>query len=425
MSGFSMKRGSPVCSLVCVALWPALACGTAAGADGASSKAVDPAVQEAVQAGRSVAVPDYAELIHGQDASDFVSSNTGATGSIESLRQEGQGSLYAPGRSQADACWQKNDPRCLAVQMVDKGSTNRPSLDPDVAGDLIAGRDEVADKAEDIVDITGNGSSAGECHAHTTTITKPEETLTCDIRTNEEAGSAVEESCSHRFEEITSESSVWACKTIYKETAEETCAIPVVVAQKTTWTLTCLEGKKDAGEEFCPVTVTPAQKTQHYADCVKPQYKAVTRTCINRLVVQATASCRIGESASASNTDYGILRQDAVPGADTITLTSECVEDGFKLVISTNANTTEGKPVSVWTNADVIDTLINIQGGMVRFDGTVSCTEASCLANVLMTVWRGNSDVHVYQGEVSVRLAFTRFVKGQETEHWSQTCTDV
>lgn len=386
---------------------------------------VDKAVEEAVEAGRGTPVPDFEALSKGAAVTDFVEANTGSTAGIEALRQNGQGELYSPGRSQADACWQENDPRCLAVQMVDKGSTNRPVLDPDLAGDLIAGRDEVIDDADDMIDLGGTGSSTGTCREHTTVIGKPEETLTCEVRTTETPGASVEETCSHRFDEIVDEKSVWACSNTYKEESDETCSIPVVVKQETTTTLVCLEGKKDAQTETCPVTVTPAQKEKHYASCLKPEYRSVTRTCTRRLVVQAQASCRIGDVQKASNSDFGGLGEDAVPGADTLEVRSVCTEGGFRLILATNSRAGGEADLTAETTSDVFETVMNVSGGMVRFAGDVSCGAADCIASVTMTVYKASGTSHVYQGEVSVRLPFTRFVKQSETDHWSETCTGV
>lgn len=386
---------------------------------------VEKAVEEAVAAGRGTPVPDFEAL--GKDAglNDYVKANTGSTAQIEALRRDGQGELYWPGRSQADACWKHNDPRCLAVQMVDKGSANRPNLDPDLAGDLIAGRDEVIGSAEDRVDLGGTGSSTGTCRKHTTTITGPEETVTCEVRTTERPGGAVEKSCTRRFEEITDERSVWACSNTLKEVSQEACSIPVVVKQETTTTLACFEGRKDAKTETCPVTVSVAQKQKHYAACLKPEYRSVTRTCTKRLVVRAQASCRIGEIEKASNTDYGGLGEDAVPGADTLEVRSVCAEKGFRLILATNSRPGGEADLAVETTSDVFETVMNVAGGMVRFAGDVSCNAADCIASVTMSVYKASGTSHVYQGEVSLRLPFTRFVRQSETEHWSETCTGV
>lgn len=384
---------------------------------------VPEAVQEAVDAGKSTSLPDYEALMKGDAVQGFINDNTGSTAEFEALRQNGQAVLYAPGRAEADACWSRNDPKCLAVQMVDKGSTNRPTLDPDLAGDLTAGRDEVIDKADDMVDLDGTGSSVGNCTDHTTTITKPEETQTCDVRLGQTGGSSVEEICEHRFEEIVSQESVWACEVKKKESKDEKCSVPVVVRQETTTTLTCFEGKKDAELETCPVTVTAEEKEKHYAACLKPAYKSVTKTCTRRLTVTAQASCKPGQTASASNSDPGVLGEDMVPGMDTLTVTSICSTEGFKLQLRANGGA--GDDVTMTVTSQVFDAVKNVPEGQIRFSGDVTCSKADCIANATLTVWWSRGSSHVLQGDVSVRFPFVRYVKTSETEHWSETCTGL
>lgn len=384
---------------------------------------VPEAVQEAVDAGKATPLPDYDKLMKGDAVQGFINDNTGSTAELEALRQNGQAVLYAPGRAEADACWSRNDPKCLAVQMVDKGSTNRPTLDPDLAGDLTAGRDEVIDKADNMVDLDGTGSSVGNCTDHTTTITKPEETQTCDVRLGQTGGSSVEEICEHRFEEIVSQESVWACEVKKKESKDEKCSVPVVVRQETTTTLTCFEGKKDAELETCPVTVTAESKQKHYAACLRPAYKSVTKTCTRRLTVTAQASCKPGQTASTSNSDPGVLGEDMVPGMDTLTVTSICSTEGFKLQVRANGGA--GDDVTMTVTSRVFDAVKNVPEGQIRFSGDVTCSKADCIANATLTVWWSRGSSHVLQGDVSVRFPFVRYVKTSETEHWSETCTGL
>lgn len=384
---------------------------------------VPEAVQEAVDAGKSTSLPDYEALMKGDAVQGFINDNTGSTAELEALRQNGQAVLYAPGRAEADACWSRNDPKCLAVQMVDKGSTNRPTLDPDLAGDLTAGRDEVIDKADDMVDLDGTGSSVGNCTDHTTTITKPEETQTCDVRLGQTGGSSVEEICEHRFEEIVSQESVWACEVKKKESKDAKCSVPVVVRQETTTVLTCFEGKKDAELETCPVTVTAESKQKHYAACLKPAYKSVTKTCTRRLTVTAQASCKPGQTASTSNSDPGVLGEDMVPGMDTLTVTSICSTEGFNLQLRANGGA--GDDVTMTVTSQVFDAVRNVPEGQIRFSGDVTCNKADCIANATLTVWWSRGSSHVLQGDVSVRFPFVRYVKTSETEHWSETCTGL
>ena len=390
-------------------------------ANAAAAGDIPTGVEDAVNAGRNMPIPEFDEITKGADVNDFIASNTGSTAEMEALRQNGQGVLYDPGRNEADACRNRDDPKCLAVQMVDKGSANRPVLDPDEEDKILGGRNDVIDNADDWVDVGGNGSSAGNCEDHVTVIPKPEETMTCEVRTNREPGGSRQETCEKRFDEILSETSVWACENKMKEEKDAACSIPVVVRQETTTTLACLEGSKDATAETCPVTVTPGQKEKHYAACFKPVYRSVTKTCTRRLVVTAEASCRVGETQTASNSDFGGLGEDAVPGADTLTATSVCSADGLELRLTVNSQ----PEVTVTARTNIFETVVNITGGQARLAGDVSCTKADCIAQLKMTVYRSSGTSHVYQGEVFLRFPFVRFIKNAETDYWSETCTGV
>lgn len=391
----------------------------------AKASGVDPAVQAALEAGKSTELPDFEALSKTEAVSGFVSSNTADTAALEALRENGQGVLYGPGRLEADACRDRGDPKCLAVQMVDRGAADRPVLDPDVSGELEAGRDEIHQNADEMVDLDGTGSSTGACRDVTSTVAKPEETLTCDVRAHREPGAGLEQSCTRRWEELHDEQSVWACRNVLRETREEVCSIPVTVRQETHSRLICLEGARDAQTETCPVTVTAGQKQKHYAACVRPLYRTTTKTCTRRLVVAVSASCRLGEEQRAQNADPGGLGEDDVPGADTLVARSLCTQSGFELEVSTNARTPAGTPVAFVATSDIFDTVVSIEGGQARFAGTVRCGKADCLAEVVMTVYKGSGTHHVEQGSVSLRFAFTRFVVNSETEQWSETCTDL
>ena len=130
------------------------------------------------------------------------------------------------------------------------------------------------------------------------------------------------------------------------------------------------------------MTVTPGQKEKHYAACFKPVYRSVTKTCTRRLVVTAEASCRVGETQTASNSDFGGLGEDAVPGADTLTATSVCSADGPELRLTVNSQ----PEVTVTARTNIFETVVNITGGQARLAGDVSCTKADCIAQLKMTV---------------------------------------
>lgn len=423
---------------VIAALWalsagsPAFA-GTAAAAGNdktqtattASTKAVDPAVEAAVDAARKTPLPDYSALQGAADVQDAIHAATGNTQTLEALRQDGQGMLFAPGRTEADRCKSAGDPTCLAVQVVDRESTTRPEIDPDVSGDLEAGRDEIVGNAEDWVHIEGTGST-GTCRPNISTVVKPSVTHTCDVRVSQESTSETH-ACLIAWESILEESSRWMCRIVDRKEFSATCSVPVVVKQETTSTVACYEGVKNATPASCPVTVTAETKEKHLAVCVRPRYRTIVRQCSKRLVVKPSGTCTVGTVTEATNTDYAALTEDSIPGVETLTVSAACREragDLPEIVFSTNSVTGGACDITVSTAEPVFDIPLSVSGGSVRFAGTTHCNGRDCITEARMTVWAGTGAASVYSGEVFVRLAFIRFMKTGEADYWQEDCAE-
>ena len=423
---------------VIAALWalsagsPAFA-GTAAAAGNdktetattASTKAVDPAVEAAVDAARKTPLPDYSALQGAAAIQDAIHAATGNTQTLEALRQDGQGMLFAPGRTEADRCKSAGDPTCLAVQVVDRESTTRPEIDPDVSGDLEAGRDEIVGNAEDWVHIEGTGST-GTCRPNISTVVKPSVTHTCDVRVSQESTSETH-ACLIAWESILEESSRWMCRIVDRKEFSATCSVPVVVKQETTSMVACYEGVKNATPASCPVTVTAETKEKHLAVCVRPKYRTIVRQCSKRLVVKPSGTCTVGTVTEATNTDYAALTEDSIPGVETLTVSAACRErtgDLPEVVFSTNSVTGGACDITVSTAEPVFDIPLSVSGGSVRFAGTTHCNGRDCITEARMTVWAGTGAASVYSGEVFVRLAFIRFMKTGEADYWQEDCAE-
>lgn len=391
----------------------------------ASTKAVDPAVEAAVDAARKTPLPDYSALQGAADIQDAIHAATGNTQTLEALRQDGQGMLFAPGRIEADRCKSAGDPTCLAVQVVDRESTTRPEIDPDVSGDLEAGRDEIVGNAEDWVHIEGTGST-GTCRPNISTVVKPSVTHTCDVRVSQESTSETH-ACLIAWESILEESSRWMCRIVDRKEFSATCSVPVVVKQETTSTVACYEGVKNATPASCPVTVTAETKEKHLAVCVRPKYRTIVRQCSKRLVVKPSGTCTVGTVTEATNTDYAALTEDSIPGVETLTVSAACRERAGNLpevAFSTNSATGGACDITVSTAEPVFDIPLSVSGGSVRFAGTTHCNGRDCITEARMTVWAGTGAASVYSGEVFVRLAFIRFMKTGEADYWQEDCAE-
>ena len=387
----------------------------------AAAGAVTPA--DAIDAGYAAGNVDWSAVTANRPALDAVAGMSGNTEDLKALRQGGQAKLYAPGRSEADRCATAGDPKCLAVQVVDRTGHAGPTVNPDVTGDLMKGYDDVVGSAEDRVDFDGTGTSTGDCRPATTVVTPPETTQTCDVRVT---ASDEIRPCRETTESFFSPASRWYCRITEAHEETATCVLPVVVPQRKTFTVACREGKRDPEVKTCPATVTTAVKSVWEAACTRPVWKKVTKTCTRRLLVKPAATCRVGEAVSAVVTDYGFLGEDAVPGADALELEYRCAARAFPILRIKTDSATKGARDRVFETSDAVFDFFEAHGGhTLRFDGTLTCgTDNVCTAVVTMTVYRGSGRWTELMGHIKTTLNFTKYVKTGETEYWEETCTE-
>ena len=378
----------------------------------------------AAQAAKSTPAPDYAALWQGEAVTQWKNANTGSTSYVEALRQDGRGALFAPGRQEADRCAPETDPHCRAVQIVDKKG-GVPGIDPDVSGSLMDGRDDIVGKAEDLVDLTGTGSSAGACRPVTSTVTTPGEVKTCARQVlTEDKPVAVEHACYERWEDIMAESSRWLCEMTHRTQASYTCHVEQLLRQKGTATLTCYEGKKDAETRTCPVTVTAKEEHRYLASCTRPRYTKSTRECTQVLTVVPSATCTIGEVVAVEQTDTSIMTQDATDGLDTFRMEYVCKDAKNPTIrLGTNNHTKGGVDQWIETVDSTIEKWYRRTYGQVWYSGHNTCEGTTCTALVTMTAYEGETPNFVYTGAITLRLVYTKFQKLDETEHWTTTCT--
>ena len=95
-----------------------------------SAWAADISVNDAAAAAQTVPRPNYGTIVTNDKRNDVVSKDfVGDTSDLSSLRPEsGMGDLLTPGADKANGCLSKNDPECLAVQLVYQGGANKPEL---------------------------------------------------------------------------------------------------------------------------------------------------------------------------------------------------------------------------------------------------------------------------------------------------------
>lgn len=383
--------------------------------------------EAAVAAAKGMPDVDWSEVRGNADALGALADAAGGTAQFEALRENGQGVLFAPGRADADACHKATDPRCRAVQIVDRLAEVPNPVDPDLSGGLMAGRDDVVATAPDRVDLTnGVTSSTGSCRPITTTVTVPPETHTCEKRTVTTGGDETTKRCAEEWIAILDEASRWACRIAWFTRRELACTVPVEVPQDRTQTFVCYEGAKDPAIRTCPVTVTPQTRPMWSAVCLEPRYAVKKKACDKRLVVSAQATCTPGTFVEAVNRDAAVLGEDAVTGLDRLRVRYGCVQESGapKIEIATNATGSDFNE-SFTTRESTFDVVRVVHEDTWRVAGSIDCAaDNGCTARVTMTVYDGTGTNHVLTGSLTCVLAFNRFAIGQETDRWIETCTE-
>ena len=118
-----------------------------------SASAGDVSVNDAAQAAQSVPRPNYSSIVTNDKRNDVVNKDfIGDTSDLSNLRDKhGMGDLFTPGSNKANGCLSKNDPECLAVQLVYQGGANKPELDESDKNEIMG----------DYEDTIGNADGGG------------------------------------------------------------------------------------------------------------------------------------------------------------------------------------------------------------------------------------------------------------------------
>lgn len=360
--------------------------------------------------------PDWQALQADRAVQAYVQENTADTQRTESLWQNGQGVLFGPGRSQADACWSRTDERCLAVQIVDQGSKQPPAVEPDLAQRWAVDRQAIVEAVPDIV-------HTGACRPVMTTVPASTRTITCDKQLVQQAGTQRVEHCAVQVHDIVHARNRWMCEVTRKRMFDATCTVPVTVPTHTRSELTCFEGQRADEVHTCPVTVHAAMRSEEVAVCAHTHYERRTQTCEEKLVVEPVTSCKPGSVQETVVQNTADLREDNVPGADTLRVAYTCAEgDRPLLTMGTNSSNDSGVDITVYTDEPYWDRRILLKGGSARVIGTRTCSEGTCVAEVSLLVYRGQGTSAAYSGTLFARLAFEPLVKLDEIEHWSSSC---
>ena len=131
-------------------------------------------VNDAAAAAQTVERPNYGSIVTNDERNDVVNKDfIGDTSDLSNLRPEsGMGDLFTPGADKANGCLSKNDPECLAVQLVYQGGANKPELSGEEKDKILGEYQDTIENADSIIGDAGSIVST-ETHCETVTTVIP------------------------------------------------------------------------------------------------------------------------------------------------------------------------------------------------------------------------------------------------------------
>ena len=140
--------------------------------------------EDAANAAKSVPLPAFESIVTKATMdSTLPPSSVGDTTPLSLLRGEnGMGDLHTPGYQKSLACDTQNDPECLAIQVLKRGSANPPKLDEKTIENVIKNHTEIVTNSTALLgDLAGLGHTEKVCKKIESVIPGQSATQVCDI----------------------------------------------------------------------------------------------------------------------------------------------------------------------------------------------------------------------------------------------------
>lgn len=149
--------------------------------------------EQAVQEARSVPRPDPRSIMTPGNAAITVPQYGADVSGQSSLFDGGRGALVPPGVTRVADCMARNDPECIAVQLVSTGRAARPSFTISPSDPLITGAADIRRRGDEIVGPAPGGMSPGFQTCTTTSQVTPATYVdeTCEIVTPDSENTCV------------------------------------------------------------------------------------------------------------------------------------------------------------------------------------------------------------------------------------------
>ena len=246
--------------------------------------------EDAANAAKSVPLPAFESIVtKATMEATLPPSSVGDTTALSLLRGEnGMGDLHTPGYQKSLACDTKNDPECLAIQVLKRGSANPPKLDEKTVENVIKNHTEIVSNSTPLLgDLAGLAHTEKVCEKVESVIPGQAATQVCDIT---QATTATESTCEEGWRETRSPWTSYVC-TMNALEEQNACWVSTTPVTHDERIFTCTDRKAIVNDFACdvPATVT-VEKTYPYTCPVKLAAET-KKKCVRTLNVVVTPLC--------------------------------------------------------------------------------------------------------------------------------------
>ena len=222
--------------------------------------------EQAGEAARQVEIPNFANLITQDKINETLPPTSfGDTSGLSDLRgDDGMGDIKTPGLNKAIACDTKNDPECLAIQMLRYGSANNPKFDESTEAQIKGEYSSTIGNKDAILGDLGNlGSQERVCETVETVIPGQSATEVCDITTGIGITSGM---CEEGWEESKSLLVYYQC-TMKALSVENACAVITTPITHTEDIYQCTDRAAIYEDSTCAFTTTAITHKEDIYQC--------------------------------------------------------------------------------------------------------------------------------------------------------------
>jgi len=393
--------------------------------------------QDAVNEARKIAPPSASSVINATKAAEVVPSYGTPTATEESYFMEGKGALVPPGQARADDCMNKNDPECVAVQLVRTGRGTRPIVNIPANDPMLQFRDNIVKDPKSALggyDPTDIATNPESCKNVVKTLPAQYKDAVCDITIP-----ASNTSCLQGLEIIVDADHVYKCLQRMYADETSTCSVGREIVVDADAQYRCIEQTRRTDAAACVVGRSITLDADYLYQCDYRPYKINNYTCQRALSVSGEPGCTEGALYTAHATDPSGLGQDPCDGGDDLYLAYQC-SPNLPPTLLVQTNTKSFGLYGFWLNSWSWDEEHYFQNCKGRFYGNSACTDHSCVTNIVMEVsfatlacvewdmW-GNCSredtVWMYSGALGKTFPYMTWSLNNVQDQWTSTCSTL